>query len=67
MMKPGDRVTMTEAALAQRLDGRKHRRTGVIVRQRLGVNHPGTVMVLRDGMKQPERWAREFWKPTSMP
>jgi Tn3 transposase DDE domain-containing protein len=25
-MKPGDRVTMTEAALSQRLDGRKHRR-----------------------------------------
>ena len=58
---------MTEAALAQRLDGRKHRRTGVIVRQRLGVNHPGTVMVLRDGMKQPERWARAAAEPFQVP
>jgi hypothetical protein len=56
-MKFGDRVEITEPALRMRSDGRKHRRTGVIVRQRQAIDHPGTVMVLRDGMKQTGKTA----------
>ena len=61
-MKIGDRVTMTQAALKAGLDGRKRRTVGMVVAMRNAAEHPGQIMVLRDGMRQPERWHNSFWK-----
>ena len=61
-MKVGDRVTMADAALKAGLDGRKRRTVGTVVAMRNAADHPGQIMILRDGMKQAERWHRSFWK-----
>ena len=55
----GQRVTMTLAALRQRLDGRKKRTTGTVV----GWGKTGLVRVRRDGAKEPERYHPTFWRP----
>ena len=59
---PGERVTMTQAAIDAGLDGRKRRAVGTVVAMRNAADHPGQIMVLRDGLKQPERWHNSFWK-----
>jgi hypothetical protein len=53
---------MTQAALQAGLGGRKHRTKGTVVTMRNAVDYPGQIMVLRDGMRQPERWDASFWE-----
>jgi hypothetical protein len=53
----GHRVVMTEAALKQRLQGRKNRTTGVILK----ITDRG-LRILRDGRGSPENWSPEFWR-----
>lgn len=58
-LKPGDRVTLSEKALRQGLQGRKNRRTGVIT----GITRDQNIFrVLRDGMSVVESWHQDFLK-----
>jgi hypothetical protein len=61
-LEAGDKVIMTQEAVNQGLAGRKRRMTGLVVRTR---EEDYTVMVLRDGLKQAERWAEAFWRKKS--
>ena len=57
-MKIGDRVEMTEAAIARTLQGRANRRIGVVV----GIKNFDQIRVLRDGCKRSECFHVTFWK-----
>lgn len=54
----GDRVTMSNLAMRQGMDGRMHRRDGYVVRI---CRDPYCIAVRRDGRQQPEIYAVEFW------
>src|SRR5215813_11637753 len=53
---PGDRVTMTEAAL--RVNVQTKRTTGRIIR----ISTKGFLVVLRDGAKKAEYWPVHMWR-----
>jgi len=55
----GTKVKMTPLAIAQRLQGRLNRRTGLVVHV-YGQNHIG---VRRDGGKVTERYLADYWTP----
>ena len=55
----GIRVKMTPLAIAQRLQGRLNRRTGLVVR----VYGPDHIGVRRDGCKAAERYHADYWTP----
>jgi hypothetical protein len=54
----GDRVTMSNRAIQQGLDGRLHRRDGYVTRI---CRDPYCIAVRRDGRQQPEIWAVDYW------
>jgi len=54
----GDRVTMSDKAIAAGFNGRFDRRDGIVARL---PNDPQMLVVLRDGRKQPEYYHVSFW------
>lgn len=54
----GDRVTMSNFAIRQGLDGRLHNRDGHVARI---CRDPYCIAVRRDGREQPEIFAVDYW------
>ncbi len=59
----GEKVTMTEDAVRQGLDGQKKSRIGVVFRTPR--RNSRTVAILRDGYSAPEYWSRNYWVKSS--
>ncbi|MEW6212926.1 MAG: hypothetical protein AB1631_31675 [Acidobacteriota bacterium] len=59
-LKPGEKVRMTERGIGQGLDGRRKRRTGIIVS--IPVLNPAYIYVRLDGLKRPTLWSAAFWE-----